>query len=79
MAAFEDRIPSKASASRAGPIDADESAVVDALRPIARLLGRVAAKEPVSAVPGDTAPHRLRTADFDCDTETSKGGQHGSR
>ncbi len=79
MAAFKDKIPSKASATRAGSIDADKSSVIDALRPIARLLGRVAAKESISAVPGDNAPRRLRTADPDCDTETSTGSHHGSR
>ncbi len=79
MAALKNKIPSKASAARAGPIDADESTLVDALRPIARLLGRVAAKESISAVPGDTASHRLRTANSDCDTKPTKGNHHGSR
>jgi hypothetical protein len=78
MAAFKDRVPSKASATRAGPIDADKSALADALRPIARLLGRVAAKEFISTVPSDMAPHRVQTDDSDCDAERSKGSHHGS-
>jgi hypothetical protein len=68
VAAFKDTVPSKASAARAGPIDADESALVDALRPIARLLGRVAAKESVSGAHDEAAPHQLRTDDSDCGT-----------
>jgi hypothetical protein len=78
MAAFRDTIQSKASATRAGPSDANASALVDALRPIARLLGRAAGKEAISAVPRDTGP-RPRTDVSDCDTETSKGSHHGSR
>jgi hypothetical protein len=77
MAAFKDTIPSKASATRAGPIDANAPTSINALHQIARLLGRIAAKESVSGVHDEAAPHQLRTDDSDCGTETLKESHHG--
>jgi hypothetical protein len=58
MAAFKDTIPIKASATRAGPIDANAPTSINALHQIARLLGRIAAKESVSGVHDEAAPHQ---------------------
>jgi hypothetical protein len=73
MAAFKDTIPSKASARRAGPIDANAPTSINVLHQIARLLGRMAAKESVSGVHDEAAPHQLRTDG----TETLKESHHG--
>jgi len=78
MAAFRDTIPSNASETRAATIVADGSGLVDALRPIARLLGRIASKESISTFCRDTAP-QSRINGSDCDTKTSEGSHHGSR
>jgi hypothetical protein len=55
MVAFRETLPNKASAARINPINPDELVGIDALRPLARLLGRLAAKESISAAPSDNA------------------------
>jgi hypothetical protein len=75
MAAFKDTIRSNAQEARAATSVADGSSLLDALGPIARLLGRIASRESVSTVSRDTAPQSpINHSDFDA--ETPKGSRH---